>query len=79
MRHLSEVLFIIVIFFLSGSLLGRIIFSLLGNWAIVDLIGKIMALSIVVLIVLFVILYLVADWKFKKAMKDHDNKSRDER
>lgn len=75
----SQWLFVIVIFLLSVSLLGRIIFSLLGNRAIIDLIGKITAISIVVLIALFVTLYLVADWKFKKAMKDHNNESRDER
>jgi hypothetical protein len=57
-------------------MLARIVRSLLGKQAIYDRIGKYTAISILVLIALFVILHLVADWKFRKTIKDHDTESR---
>lgn len=73
MRHPTQWLIVIVVFLLGGSLLGRIICSLLGKPALADLVGKIMAISIVALIVLFVILYQIASWKFRKALKEQES------
>jgi len=76
MVHPSQWLIIIVVFFLGGSVLGKIVFSIMGNQEAVDLVSRITVISIGTLIALVVILYLVADWKFKKVEKERKDKQK---
>ena len=74
MVHPSQWLIIIIVFLIGGPVLGKIVFSIMGNQEAVNLVSKINVISIGVLIALVVILYLVADWKFRKDLKDKPKK-----
>ena len=63
-----------IVFLIGDPVLGKIVFSIMENQEAVDLVSKITVISIGVLIALVVILYLVADWKFRKDLKDKPKK-----